>query len=57
MLEDSIDKVKASPKLEIVVLVGGGSAIWSRKLVGAKEVIKTNVCTICKCCRSCHGIN
>ena len=40
ILEDSIDKVKTSPEPEIVILVGGGSAMWPRKLAGAKEVIR-----------------
>jgi N-methylhydantoinase A/oxoprolinase/acetone carboxylase beta subunit len=40
MLEDSIDKVKTSPEPETVILVGGGSAMWPRKLAGAKEVIR-----------------
>jgi len=40
MLEDAIDRVKTSPEPEIVILVGGGSMMWPRKLAGAKEVIR-----------------
>lgn len=40
MLEDSIDRVKTSPEPETIILVGGGSAMWPRKLTGAKEVIR-----------------
>ncbi len=40
MLEDSIDRIKTGPELETVILVGGGSAMWPRKLAGAKEVIR-----------------
>lgn len=40
MLEEAIDRVKTSPEPEIVILVGGGSAMWPRKLTGAREVIR-----------------
>ncbi|MCS7112053.1 MAG: hydantoinase/oxoprolinase family protein [Ignisphaera sp.] len=40
MLEDAIDRVKTSPEPETVILVGGGSAMWPQKLVGAREVIR-----------------
>jgi N-methylhydantoinase A/oxoprolinase/acetone carboxylase beta subunit len=40
MLEDAIDRVKTSPEPETIILVGGGSAMWPRKLAGAKEVVR-----------------
>jgi len=40
MLEEAIDKVKTSPEPETIILVGGGSAMWPRRLAGAKEVIR-----------------
>ncbi len=40
MLEDAIDRVKTRPEPETVILVGGGSAMWPRRLRGAKEVIR-----------------
>ncbi len=39
-LEESIDKVKTSPEPETVILVGGGSLMWPKRLRGAKEVIR-----------------
>ncbi|MCD6323832.1 MAG: hydantoinase/oxoprolinase family protein [Desulfurococcales archaeon] len=39
-LEESIDKVKTSAEPVTVILVGGGSLMWPRKLRGAKEVIR-----------------
>ncbi len=39
-LEESIDKVKTSPEPATVILVGGGSLMWPRKLKGAREVIR-----------------
>ncbi|NPA04868.1 MAG: hydantoinase/oxoprolinase family protein [Crenarchaeota archaeon] len=40
MLEDAIDRIKTRPEPEIVILVGGGSAMWPRRLRGAREVIR-----------------
>jgi hypothetical protein len=40
MLEEALDKIKTRPEPEIVILVGGGSAMWPKKLKGAKEVIR-----------------
>ncbi|ABW02642.1 hydantoinase/oxoprolinase family protein [Caldivirga maquilingensis] len=40
MLEDALDKIKTRPEPETVILVGGGSAMWPRRLKGAKEVIR-----------------
>lgn len=39
-LEEYIDRIKTRPDPETVILVGGGSAMWPRKLRGAKEVIR-----------------
>ncbi len=39
-LEEAIDKVKTSPEPAVVILVGGGSAMWPKKLKGAKEIIR-----------------
>lgn len=39
-IEDSIDRVKTSPEPALVILVGGGSAMWPKSLRGAKEVIR-----------------
>ncbi len=40
MLEEAIDRIKTKLGPETVILVGGGSAMWPRKLQGASEVIK-----------------
>jgi len=40
MLEDALDRIKTRPEPEVVILVGGGSAMWPRKLAGASEVIR-----------------
>jgi N-methylhydantoinase A/oxoprolinase/acetone carboxylase beta subunit len=40
MLEESLDKMKTKPDPETVILVGGGSLMWPKKLKGAKEVIR-----------------
>jgi len=40
MFEDALDKIKTRPETETVILVGGGSAMWPKKLMGAKEVIR-----------------
>ncbi len=40
MLEEAIDKVKTSPEPATVILVGGGSLMWPKKLSVAKEVIR-----------------
>lgn len=40
MLEDALDRVKLRPEPETVILVGGGSAMWPRRLRGAREVIR-----------------
>jgi len=40
MLEEAIDRIKTKPGPETVILVGGGSAMWPRKLQGASEVIR-----------------
>jgi N-methylhydantoinase A/oxoprolinase/acetone carboxylase beta subunit len=39
-IEYNIDRVKTSAEPVTVVLVGGGSAMWPRRLKGAKEVIR-----------------
>jgi N-methylhydantoinase A/oxoprolinase/acetone carboxylase beta subunit len=39
-LEENIDRIKTRPDPETVILVGGGSAMWPKKLRGAKEVIR-----------------
>ena len=39
-IEEAIDKVKTSAEPATVILVGGGSLMWPRKLKGAKEVIR-----------------
>jgi N-methylhydantoinase A/oxoprolinase/acetone carboxylase beta subunit len=40
MFEDALDRIKTRPEPETVILVGGGSAMWPKKLMGAKEVIR-----------------
>ncbi|SRR5579875_2265643 len=40
MLEDYLDRIKTRPEPETVILVGGGSAMWPKKLKVAKEVIR-----------------
>jgi N-methylhydantoinase A/oxoprolinase/acetone carboxylase beta subunit len=40
MLEDALDRIKTKPEPETVILVGGGSAMWPKNLMGAKEVIR-----------------
>lgn len=40
MLEEAIDRIKTRPEPETVILVGGGSAMWPKKLAGASEVIR-----------------
>ncbi len=39
-LEEAIDRIKTRSEPETVILVGGGSLMWPRKLKGAKEVIR-----------------
>jgi N-methylhydantoinase A/oxoprolinase/acetone carboxylase beta subunit len=39
-IEEAIDKMKTTPEPATVILVGGGSAMWPKKLKGAKEVIR-----------------
>ncbi len=39
-LEEAIDRIKTSPEPMTVILVGGGSAMWPKKLRGAKEIIR-----------------
>jgi activator of 2-hydroxyglutaryl-CoA dehydratase len=39
-LEENIDRIKTRPDPETVILVGGGSAMWPKKLREAKEVIR-----------------
>ncbi len=40
MLEESLDRIKTRPEPETVILVGGGSAMWPKKLSVASEVIR-----------------